>query len=216
MIFKKNREKSDENFCRITFKLFDYNKSVLYYSLVFLKKCCLLLPWQEADHRIAWIGLRKGNPKEKYVWVDEIEGVYFNWMINAPNKLPDADCVEMIPGGEWINILCYSQRSFVCKKGNMHLKGRWLFLNRILRLKCSFLYLLQSFAQFYNFKTVSHGVLDLKDETVILRCIYSTLIAVIGASGPKCMQRRNWMCLILFKSLFDTWSEKSSFKTKNA
>ena len=72
---------------------------------------------QGSDHRTAWIGYRKENARSNYEWVDGTVSDFTNWMINAPSSLAYQDCVGMIPGGEWINILCFNKKSFVCKKG---------------------------------------------------------------------------------------------------
>ena len=42
---------------------------------------------------------------------------FVNWVYGQPDKARTAECVTIIPGGQWNNVNCYNRFPFVCEKG---------------------------------------------------------------------------------------------------
>lgn len=92
----------------------------------------------ETLYQEAWIGMKRNNIN--FLWVRGDIVRYTNWMFGRPGGR--GDCTEMIPGGKWSNILCYSRMQFVCQKGPTIIEDNsqlYLIMHITIPLSCVFI-----------------------------------------------------------------------------
>ncbi|XP_057290111.1 uncharacterized protein LOC130612769 isoform X2 [Hydractinia symbiolongicarpus] len=92
----------------------------------------------ETLYQEAWIGMKRSNVNFSWVRGDIVS--YTNWMFDRPGGR--GDCTEMIPGGKWSNILCYSRMQFVCQKGPTIIEDNsqlYLIMHITIPLSCVFI-----------------------------------------------------------------------------
>lgn len=68
------------------------------------------------DYQYTWIGLAIDNTNKTYWYQNPLHSLaYINWLY--PEKNRDSNlCTAMLPNGYWIEVDCFNEFSFICKK----------------------------------------------------------------------------------------------------
>lgn len=63
----------------------------------------------------AWIGLNDQQKEGTFQWSDGSPIDFIYWNIGEPNNVASEDCVELVKGTYWNDILCSESFPYICK-----------------------------------------------------------------------------------------------------